>query len=97
MGDGTTQYPGHEDGFTNNTCIIQGSKYADYNCDGNKSALPLIGDNKVYTSSGQATECGMSVQQYQGPPWFRDKGTTVAKLPTPAEIIRWAKELLQMP
>lgn len=99
MGDGTLQLPGHEDGFMNNTCIIsgKGSKYAQYDCNGNRSALPVMGDNKVYTLSGQATECGVTVQQYQGPPWFRDKGTTVATLPAPAEIIGWAKDLLQMP
>ena len=59
-------------------------------CDGN--AKTVVRDNAYYTSSGAINECGADLAAWQAK--GNDKGSTVAKFPTDATVIGWAKTLL---
>eukprot|EP01048_Picozoa_sp_COSAG05_P014856 COSAG05_NODE_1722_length_4212_cov_4.878191_3_plen_97_part_00 len=90
------QKPGHEDHFYNNTCVINKANptYAGFSSGIGGPAMPVMHDNRVYTADGQAKESGKTVAQWQAQ--GHDLGTTVAKIPSDAELIAVAKGILEM-
>ena len=67
-------WPGHANVFRNNTVVLRGesTEYAVFDkslCFGNGSSSfdqhPSLGSNTVYTSSGNATLCGLPLEEYQ--------------------------------
>merc|ERR1712130_908350 len=80
-----SQVPGHEDYFYGNKVIIGKANppLGNYACNDPKT---VVHDNEIYTSDGKATECGK--------PAPISKGTHVYKLPTPNQVITWAREKL---
>ena len=87
------QVPGHEDEFSNNTCVIFASNpvYANYDTE---LARPIMTDNRVFTVDGKATESGLNVSAMQAQGF--DLGTTVAVIPEDNEIIALARALLNL-
>jgi hypothetical protein len=95
------QKKGHEDAFYNNTCILlNGTNYAsfDQNAYGH-DVFPVMHDNKVYTSTGAATEKGSAGGGMDVKDWQKqghDLGTTVGPLPSNDAIMKMAAEVLGM-
>lgn len=65
-------WPGHPNIFRSNTVILRGdaTEYAVFDskmCFGaaGKDQRPLLGSNSIYTRSGNATICGMTLIEYQ--------------------------------
>jgi hypothetical protein len=67
-------WPGHANVFRNNTVVLRGEskEYAVFDkslCFGNGSSSfdqhPSLGSNTVYTASGNATVCGVTLEEYQ--------------------------------
>ena len=88
------QTPGHEDRFYNNTCLMTNDgSYAVFEPGVGGPARPIMHDNRVFTPSGSASEREggdeRSVAAWQA--MGHDLGTTVAKLPSDAEVIRMAR------
>lgn len=52
----------------------------------------VISHNKYYTSTGDISECGKTLSDWQAA--GEDVGSTVASLPDDATIIGWGKALL---
>lgn len=87
------QLKGHEDYFYNNT-VVQNydGNYGNQQCKG--IALPVLHDNKIYTPSGNVTECGMSLAKWQAR--GNDLGTVARKWPQDDDLIMMAKKLLEI-
>eukprot|EP01060_Flectonema_neradi_P022943 TRINITY_DN3115_c0_g1_i6.p1 TRINITY_DN3115_c0_g1~~TRINITY_DN3115_c0_g1_i6.p1 ORF type:complete len:617 (+),score=153.29 TRINITY_DN3115_c0_g1_i6:596-2446(+) len=84
---GSSQIEGHLDAYYNSTVIMTGTTVGQgEGCSG--PGKTIVHDLKIFTPTGNATECGKSPPQ--------SPGTTVAKLPADDEIIGWAKILLRM-
>ena len=81
---------GHEDYFYDNKLVTLGSDVGGFTCSG--TGKTVIYGNEYFTPSGGITECKMPLAKWQAQ--GEDKGSTVAKLPSDATIIGWAKELL---
>lgn len=82
-------------------CILTeaGGNYASFSTGANsggvaKPAMPIMHDNRVFTPDGTAKEAGKTIKQWQAE--GHDLGTTVAKTPDDATIIKMAREVLQM-
>ena len=95
------QLKGHEDAFYNNTCILlNGTNYAtfDENAFGT-NVFPIMHDNQVFTTTGEATEVGSGHQQLKVNQWQEhghDLGTTVGKVPSNQDIVEMARDALGM-
>jgi hypothetical protein len=81
---------GHGDYFQNNTVILTGNHVGAGTCSGTGSTT--LSNNKYYTSDGKVSECKMDLAAWQAK--GNDKGSTVAKFPTDAEVIAMAKAKL---
>jgi len=90
------QKPGHEDAFYNNTCVLSkaSAEYAGFAKGIGGPSLPIMHDNRVYTTDGKATESGKSIASWQAQ--GHDLGTTVSKIPPDAQLISVAKGILGM-
>ena len=84
------QAPGKADGFYDNTVVMTGSTVGNFQCDG--PAATNVHDNLYYTSDGKVQECNMDLKAWQAK--GGDKGSVVAVYPKDADIITWAKNLL---
>ena len=81
---------GHEDHFERNTLVMTGTNVGSFTCSG--TGKTVISNNKYYTSTGDVSECGMALKDWQAK--GEDAGSTVASIPDDATIIGWAKALL---
>ena len=92
------QKPGHEDAFYNNTCVMtRGEMYAGFGKGIGGPALPIMHDNRVFTTTGNVTEGwggGMGLAQWQAQ--GHDLGTTAAALPTDAAALAMGRAILGM-
>jgi len=95
--------PGFVDGYYNNTCIQNPIiEYMSHSgCDASKpnpQTLAVAYDNRIYNANVQATvlcdDTTFTLAEWQG--FGFDQGTTVYPLPSDAEVIGWARDLLQM-
>jgi len=92
MGDGTTQAPGHEDSFFNNSCYMNVARdYASWAAGG---ARPVMHDNKVFAPGARATENGRSIASWQAE--GHDLRTTVDEIPSDDVVLAMAREVLGM-
>ena len=93
------QLPGFNDGFYNNTCIINSNKtknYGSFSCGSSKEAWPMLGDNKIYALGSDLSNvglCGMNEKEFQSK-YNMDKGTVILGEPDNEKIIQQAKQLL---
>ena len=87
----STQLDGHEDYFYSNT-VVQTSD-GDY---GNPACTPLgktvLHDNRIYTPTGNVTECHMSLKDWQAK--GNDPGTTASAWPKDDDLAAEARKLL---
>jgi len=81
---------GHEDSFFNNTVVLTGGDFGTPICSG--EGKTIIHDNAYYTQSGDMTECGKSLKEWQA--LGNDQGSAVMMLPPDDTLISWARELL---
>ena len=90
------QFPGHNDAFYNNTCVIysNSSNYVSFEVKGSGDSLPVMHDNRVYTLDGNAKENGDTIAAWQAK--GVDLGTTVALIPSEDELVSMARDLLNM-
>jgi hypothetical protein len=91
------QKPGHEDDFYNNTCVMtRGETYAVFGKGIGGPALPVMHDNRVFTSTGNVSEGsyhgGMTLAQWQAQ--GHDLGTTAGTLPTDAAVLAMGRAVL---
>jgi hypothetical protein len=82
---------GHEDYFYNNKAVLTGTNVGTVECSSNATVMH---DNQYFTPTGGITECGGTLAKHQKS--GGDANSTVAKMPTDAAIIGWAKEKLGM-
>lgn len=85
---------GHEDVFRNNRVVMTGSKVGGPQC-----AAPGktdMSNNAYYTPSGDVSECGSSLSDWQAKDSTNDPNSTVAKTPSDETIIGWARDVLGM-
>lgn len=82
-GQAPLQLPGHVDSFINNTVYMTsdnaGWGYANVICDP-PASMTVIGSNEVYTPTGNVSQCGVPLAQWQAQ--GHDVGTTVAPAST---------------
>jgi len=83
-------FKGYNDAFMNNTCVIRSGYQSDCNLD--KSWQ--VHSNHIYSSSGDVKVCGMAWKDWLKSGKTRDTDTTVSKWPSDAQLVAWAKELL---
>merc|ERR1712107_945204 len=81
---------GHEDKFYNNKVVLTGVKFGSATCTG--TGATQIHDNEYFTSTGAIEECGEDLSKWQAE--GHDKGSTVAKTPSDADLIAWGKAKL---
>jgi len=82
----------HEDVFTGNKVVLTGSNVGGPQC--NSPGKTVMGQNAYFTPSGAVSECGTDLADWQKK--GNEPGSTVAKTPTDAEIIGWAKAKLNI-
>jgi hypothetical protein len=95
-------YPGHTDGYYNNTCIQvpSGLPYLDIpNCNITnmvKNLLPILHDNVIMNSNQQLTiVCGnVTVSEADFKKLGLDPNTRAAPMPTTNQIMNMARKLL---
>ena len=90
------QAPGFEDGFFNNTCVIHAASpsYGSFSPGIGGTAWPEMHDNRVYTIDGKATLSGKSIASWNA--MGVDLRTTVATIPSDAQLVAAAKVILGM-
>lgn len=89
-----TQLDGHEDVFTNNKVVMTGSDVGGVQCQA--PGKTKMSGNQYYTPNGTVTECGKSLEEWQNMDSDNEPGSSVDKIPSDAEIIGWAREVLGM-
>eukprot|EP01065_Artemidia_motanka_P030302 TRINITY_DN3630_c3_g1_i1.p1 TRINITY_DN3630_c3_g1~~TRINITY_DN3630_c3_g1_i1.p1 ORF type:complete len:967 (+),score=267.54 TRINITY_DN3630_c3_g1_i1:85-2901(+) len=89
----------YNDAFYNNTCVYHGAPESSvpYPSDcfqPGKEAGWRVGNNSVYSASGDENVCGTTLSKWvaQG----HDKGTTIAPWPPVAEVVGWGRALLDL-
>lgn len=77
--------------FVNNTCILRAPS-GGYNSDCNLSYGMVVEGNAVHNPSGELSVCGTTFAQWtaQG----HDKGSTLAKWPSNAQVVAQARKIL---
>ena len=63
------------------------------------NVFPIMHDNQVFTTTGEATEVGSGHQQLKVNQWQEhghDLGTTVGKVPSNQDIVEMARDALGM-
>ena len=85
-------FKGFNDAFFNNSCVFRSS----YGSDCGTFAGWGVHDNKVYSQSGTAKICGMNFEQWLASGKSHDKGSSIARWPTDAELIAMGKAVLGM-
>eukprot|EP00730_Choanoeca_flexa_P018055 TRINITY_DN8757_c0_g1_i1.p1 TRINITY_DN8757_c0_g1~~TRINITY_DN8757_c0_g1_i1.p1 ORF type:complete len:906 (+),score=246.00 TRINITY_DN8757_c0_g1_i1:1-2718(+) len=80
----TSQDPGFEDYFYNNTVVMTGDNVGSFGCSG--SGATVMHDNSYYSPDGNVSSCGNT------PP--KEPNVKVGKIPNDSTIIGWAKALL---
>jgi len=92
----TWQFHGYNDAFTNNTCVFRNDGGYGSTCfDAGHGIGWAVGDNRVYSRSGDERVCGTNLTE-----WLargKDAGTTVGRWPDDAQLVHWGRELLRMP
>ena len=95
------QLQGHQDGFYNNTCVLEAtqSTYGNFDCgtQNSQNQWPKLGDNTIYITTGDESKiglCSMTEADFQKKyPGIDDK-TVIKGAPNNADIIKQAKALL---
>ena len=101
VSQGTYDLAGQRCSFEYNQVTLLGSKVGNPQCPHTGSYPPPAGDtllshNSYYTPDGKMEECGKPLAEFQAMNTsFNDIGSTVAKLPSDATIIGWAKKVLR--
>ena len=90
--DGTSQLDGHEDGFYRNMVIMTGEDVGKLVC--NSTGHTIMHHNEYFTPSGDLTECGMPLAEWQELSDQNDYESTVEKWPDTEIIIKLAREKL---
>ena len=85
-----SQQKGHVDYFYGNKLVVTVTNVGGFHCGGD--AQVVIHDNEYFTQTGNITECGKPLQEWQAA--GNDKGSSVAKWPADDVIIGWAKAKL---
>ena len=89
---------GHEHKFLANKCISEHDMqkgYVNPICSGRGKTV--LANNTIYTPTGQAGECGVTLAAWQAQDPTNDPGSVaLAYTPTlPTDIITWARQALQ--
>ena len=85
----------HEDVFSGNTVVMTSNSVGGPQC--HAPGKTIVGHNSYYTPTGTVQECGSDLAEWQKKdPAHTEVGSTVAKTPTDAEIIGWAKTKLNI-
>ena len=89
-----SQLPGHEDYFYSNH-VIQ-LKDGDYGTGGacTEPGKTVLHDNHIYTPTGNVTECGMSLAEWQAK--GNDPGTTASTFPADDDLDKMIRQLLSV-
>eukprot|EP01083_Nonionella_stella_P159244 519321_1 len=93
------QLKGFNDGFYNNTCIINSNntiKYGAFSCKQPQSNWPMLYNNTVYALGSDIDKvglCGLSEIDFQNK-FGTDYGTVINAYPDHNDIIRQAKQML---
>ena len=99
------QLDGHQDGFYNNTCIINVSsdsidnEYGGFLCSNPSDQWPKLGDNTIYMVQGNENKiglCNKTETEFQNAYPGIDEGTVIKGAPNNAQIISQAKALLNI-
>ncbi len=85
------QIKGFNNQFYNNKAIFTGTNVGTFGCSGDGKTI--VHNNNYYTKSGNVTECGKSLEEWQKA--GNDPGSNVAPYPTNEKIIEWGMELLE--
>ena len=80
----------HEDVFSGNMVVLTSNSVGGPQC--TAPGKTVMGNNSYFTPSGDVSECGSDLKAWQSK--GNEPGSTVAKTPTDAEIIGWAKAKL---
>lgn len=89
----TSQLKGHEDYFHNNTVVMnKDGNYGNGKCSGD--GMTVVHDNRIYTPTGNVTECGMSLSDWQAKE--NDPGTTAGKIPDDVTLVKMIQQLLDI-
>lgn len=88
-----SQRKGHEDYFYNNTVVMtKDGDYGNGKCSG--VGKTVVHDNKIYSPTGNVTECGMSLSDWQA--MGNDPGTMASKFPEDNALVSMIKQLLNI-
>ena len=87
------QCEGHEDYFHNSVVMTRDGNYGNPRCSG--PGKTVVHDNAIYTPTGNVTECGMSLADWekQG----NDPGSHASVFPGDAVLLEAIKVLLSIP
>ena len=89
----SVQLKGHEDYFYNNTVVTnKDGNYGNGKCSGN--GMTVVYDNKIYSPTGNITECDHSLSDWQA--LGNDPGTTAAKLPNDDDLAMMIRKFLKL-
>ena len=86
-------FDGNNDGFYNNSCVFRNSYASDCFAAG-KGRGWRVGNNTVFSSSGNEEICGTTLAKWVAS--GHDAGTTIAKWPTDDELVAMGKRVLNM-
>ena len=92
ISDSTIQIDGHEDSFYENTVIMTGVDVGKLRCD--PPGKTVVYDNRYYTPTGEITECGMTLEEWQNTSPENDPKSTVDTWPTTKYILDLARKKL---
>ena len=97
----SAQLPGFEDGYYGNRLYMSsdgdygGIKYTGAN---SKGAAPVVHSNTIWSPTGNVTEGGKPLKEYQHEdPAHNDPGTVASAYPADAVVLAVAKDILKLP
>jgi len=83
---------GHEDVFENNRVVMTGTNVGGPQC--SAPGKTKMANNAYYTPSGDVSECGSSLADWQAKDSSNEPNSTVSKTPSDEAIIGWARDVL---
>jgi len=84
----------HEDKFVGNKVVMTKTSVGGPQC--NAPGKTVMSNNEYYTSTGDVTECGKSLADWQAQSPSNELGSKVAKIPSDSTIVGWARDKLMV-
>ena len=93
----TEQLPGYEDGYYGNYLYMSADgDYGHVRQDGVGSGAPVVHSNTVWSPTGNVTEGGKPLKDFQKEDRRNDPGTTAAPYPDDGVVLAVARQILKM-